>query len=365
MTSTPQTTLKRNNKVGILNEILYNGAISKSELAQRLNSSKTTISKNANELIKNNLLMEIGKGSNTIGKKSTLLNINPDIFHFVVINLSGNQFQLNIYNLRDEVLYSSSLPTPNKNDIENILENCINKYSSFNLITTIILAIPGVVKELEIISNNQLYVDIYKKIYNFSINKNIKLLVHNDIDLQAEYLFANHLKPTINNFILIGASFGIGSSIFYNKKLLTGPNNFAGEIAFTNPKLVENKIENLESRCSIYGIQKKYYEKYNIHLEQKDLCEKIKLKDEFLNKLIDEIIQELSILIVNIYYILDIKNIYLSGYLFNLRDDMISLISKNVSNFTKEEAIVQYIPLHNKSINGSLLVVKREILKLI
>ncbi|MFV0504470.1 MAG: ROK family transcriptional regulator [Lachnospirales bacterium] len=365
MSKTPQATLKKKNKISILKEILYNGALSKAELASTLNSTKTTISKNANELIEDNLLLEIGKGTNSVGKKGTLLDINPSLFHFVVISLSGSQFNLNIYNLKDEILYSVSLPLPNINEVENILEKTITKYSSFNLITTVTMAIPGVVKKGIVVSNNEIYVNIYKVINEFAINNKLKLLVHNDIDLQAEYLYANHLKSQNHNFILVGATYGIGSSIFYKGKLLTGSNHFAGEIAFTNPRLINGEIEDLEKRCSIGGLQKKYFEKYNVFLKLEELIEEIKEGDEFLNNLIDQMIDELAIIIVNMSYILDIKEIYLSGNLFDLRDDIVHKITQNILDFTKGEANVKYIPLHNKCIDGSLLVIKREILKLV
>ncbi len=362
MTKTPQTSLKTKNKKAILKEILYNGAISKTELAQKLNSTKTTVSKNANELINDNLLLEIGKGSNTIGKKSTLLDINPNLFHFIIINLSGNNFNLNIFNLKDEVLFCVTLQMPNKNDINSLLENYIIKYSSFKLISTISISVPGVVKNNFVVSNNKVYVDIYEKINNFCLHNNIKLLIHNNIDLQAEYMFST---KNVSNFILIGANFGIGSSIFYKGKLLKGSSNFAGEIGFTNPVLKNGVIENLEDRCSIRGIQKKMFDKKNIFLSQEEVIKAINNNDIFLNELIDNIINELTLLIVNMIYILDIKNIYLSGLLFELRNDIIQKICDNVLLHTKNEATIKYIPLHNKSIYGSILVVKREILKLV
>ncbi len=365
MSRTPQTILKTKNKKSILKEVVYRGGISKSELAQRLNSTKTTISKNVNELIKENLLIEIGKGSNTVGKKSTLLDINPDLFHFVIINLSSNEFSLHIYDLAENELFSQKIPIPNKNNIESILESCILKNSSFELTTTILVSIPAVVKENSIVSNNDIYIGIYEKIVDFCNNRNLKLITNNDIDLQAEYLFANYANSKNDNFILIGSNFGIGSSIFYNGKLLKGTNDFAGEISFTNPKVVDGKLENLESRCSLGGIQKKYYAKNKVHLTKEEIIEKIKAKNEFLNNLIDNMIDEISIVITNMTYILDIKNIYLSGLLFELRNDIVQKISDNILLYTNNEANIKYIPLYNKSINGSKLVLKREILKLV
>ncbi len=365
MVKTPQATLKIKNKTDILQEILVHGITSKTDLSKKLKSTKTTTSKHVNELIEDNLILEIGKGTNSLGKKSTLLDINPNLFHFMAIDLSGNEFNLKICNLKDNILYYKKLPLPNINDIHNILYTSIEKCSSLNLITTIVISIPAVVKENSIISNNKIYVDIHKKINSFAINENMKLIVHNNIDLQAEYLFAKYLKFKKSNFILIGANFGIGSSIFYNNKLLNSPNKFAGEIAFTNPKIVNNKIENLESRCSIHGIQQKYYAKNNIQLSKEDILNKIKENDVFLNSIIDDIIDELSVTIHNIIYILDIKDIYLSGYLFTLRDDMVSSIYNKLLTFCNKEANIEYIPLQNKSIEGSSLIINREVLKLI
>ncbi len=88
-------------------------------------------------LINVKLLVELDKDNNSIGKKRTLLDVNPNLFHFIIVALTGNEFILNIYNLKDEIPFSQTLLIPNKNNIKNLLENYIIKFSSFKLVTTI------------------------------------------------------------------------------------------------------------------------------------------------------------------------------------------------------------------------------------
>ncbi len=365
MQNTPQSILKIENKTAIISDILNHGAVSKAELAEKLKSTKTTISKNANELIEQNVLVETGKGSNTLGKKSTLLNINPNLFNFMVIDLSGNSFSLNIFNLQNTALFSKKIEIPSTDEIIKMIDKKICSCSSKLLLKKMVLSIPAGFNKNQIITENRRHIDIYNKIHDYCIENSIDLLVHNNIDLQAEYINANNFNNN-KNFILIGANYGIGSSIFYNGALITGSNRFAGEIGFANPRFINGKVENLESRCSVSGILKRYYKKENIELSKGELKKEISFGNELLNKFVDEMIEELSNIILNMVFILDIDTIFISGELFELRDDITFKIEEQIVKYTENKVTVKQLSFfNNKSIEGSFNIIKREILKMI
>ncbi|MFV0519516.1 MAG: ROK family protein [Lachnospirales bacterium] len=361
--SVQQSTLKIHNKKAILYYIMKNGAFSRADLAAALDSTKPTISKNVNELLEEGIIIEIGKGSNQIGKKSILLDLNPDLEHFLVINLAGNIFSLSIYNLKNEKLYELMIDMPNKFDIINILEKSVAVVGTKNILKKCILSIPAVVHGERITSNIKNYVDTYNFINDFCQRENIELFVENDLDLQGEYLLSN-MKDENGNFILVGSNYGIGSSVFINGKIYQGSNKFAGEIGFFNPYFKNDVLENLENRCSFGGMVKKYYQDCGVSLNKESFIKEVRTGNILLNKYIEDMIEELYIAIFNMSYMFDINNIILTGTLFELKEDIVDTIQEKINVVSEKTIKVSKSNEATKSIDGALLVARREILKL-
>ncbi len=359
----PQSTLKTINKKSIVSEILYHGPQSRADIALRLNSTKTTISKNTNELVENEFLIEVGKGQNNLGKKSTLLDINPSIFHYVFINLAGNFFSIYIIDLKGNVLFKKEVPILNKYDINNIIEDTINNYTNKGLLKKVVLSMPAIINGLEIISNIQIYKDIFEIVIQISNTKNLDLLIFNDVDLYGEYL--NHLTNNNSNFIVFGANHGIGSSIFINGEVYKGKFNYAGEIAYLNPKLVNGEIESLEHRCSIGGMIEIYEKEHKIALSKADFKSEINKGNKILNKYLDDAVIEISNTIYNLSYILDINDFYFTGELFDLTPNIVERLENAIFK-DNEKTINTFKPTESDySLKGVVLVMKKETLKLI
>ncbi len=361
--SVPQAQLKVKNKKEIVKHILKSGGISRADLAQALNSTKTTISKNANELVADEILIETGKGNNQVGKKSILLDINPNVFNFLVINLSGNIFNLGVFNLKNESLFNKEIEMPNINEISGILEDAVVKSNTTKTLTSCILSIPAVVHGSKVTSNQETYSKIFEKINAFCELHNIKLIVQNNIDLLGKYIISQ--DDNLKNMILIGANYGIGSSIFINGKLLKGENNFAGEIGFTNPVMVNGQIENLEKRCSIGGMVERYFKETNIQLHYNNYKKEMESENGLLLSYIDNMIVEISQSIVNMTYMFDIKTIVVTGELFELRADILSRIEKHIRDLHIDDIKIKKTEVSAKSHGGALLIAQRELLELV
>ncbi len=359
----PQSTLKAINKKSIVSELLYTGPLSRADIAIRLNSTKTTVSKNTNELVENKFLIEVGKGQNNLGKKSTLLDINPDIFHYVFINLAGNFFSIYVIDLKGEVLLKKEVPIFNKYDINNIIEETINHYSNKELLKKIVLSIPAVVNGNEIISNLQIYKDIFNIVVEIANQRELNLLVFNDVHLYGEYL--NYVSQDNASFIVVGANHGIGSSIFINGEIYKGTSNFAGEIAYCNPKLVDGKIEDLEYRCSISGMIEMYAKEKGVKLSKSDFKLEVSKGNTILESYLEKAIEEIANQIYNISYILDINDFYFTGELFDLKPTIVDDLKNKIFNNDEKTINVFKTSEDDYSLKGVILVMKKETLNLI
>ncbi len=362
MRVTPQGLLKIENKRAIITEIFNNGAISRADLAITLNSTKTTISKNVKELIDNEVLIEIGKGNNTVGKKSMLLDFNEEVFNYIFINLVGNDFQMYIVNIKFEVLINIELNNINKYDLNETIEMAI--LQSGKKIKHAILSIPAVVKDDDIFANNTIYKDLFFRLTNLFKTNDITLSVVNDMDLLGEFInYSDNEKS--KNSIVIGSNYGLGSSIFIDKVLYKGENNFAGEIAFMNPQINNGNVETMEHRCSIIGMLGMYSRDTGKQLNVEELVALALNKDNVIQGYIEDMITEVAGTINNLSYSFDIQNFYLYGLLFELNQDIVSKINERVKLISNRNIQINHFKLNGNILSGTRLHVLEEILKLI
>ena len=81
-----QSMIRINNQELIIEYILEKGALSRARISKELNISKPTVSSNAEKLIEQNILKEIGEGESSGGRKPTLLDLNYDYRIIIAMN---------------------------------------------------------------------------------------------------------------------------------------------------------------------------------------------------------------------------------------------------------------------------------------
>lgn len=87
---TPQLT-GQYNRLLILNYVKNHGVISRADLVRELGLSFPTVSSNVQSLLDGRFLLEIGEGSNTLGRKSTLFSFNKDRGYVLSIDVGRLQ----------------------------------------------------------------------------------------------------------------------------------------------------------------------------------------------------------------------------------------------------------------------------------
>lgn len=84
---TPEVCRKVNKK-NILSEIRNNAPISRTELSKRVGLSLPSVSRIVGSLIEEGVIQEVGKGTSTLGRKPTLLKLNPEYRYVFGIDCS-------------------------------------------------------------------------------------------------------------------------------------------------------------------------------------------------------------------------------------------------------------------------------------
>ena len=103
------------NRCLILNAVRSSESISRTDIAERLNLSPSTVSNITSELMKQKFIREIGPGSSqNLGRKPTLLEVDPQTWHVVGVDLERvTTVKIGIANLKCKLINKTEEPIKN------------------------------------------------------------------------------------------------------------------------------------------------------------------------------------------------------------------------------------------------------------
>ncbi len=179
------------------------------------------------------------------------------------------------------------------------------------------------------------------------------------------------------NLVYINVDMGVGAGIIIDGKLFEGSRFASGEIGFTKTKV--NSSQSLEDEISIRGLVqqiKNDSEKENnpdlltfINKDETTLnfkvCNKaLKKNDSYLIKLMEQIVEKLSFVLVNSCYLLDMDAFIIGGQLLELNYDFKSKLDEMVNESGNIEVEIGYSSLNqDEVIYGGFALALDEILK--
>lgn len=247
--------IKKINTASILNVIRKEGPVSRAYIAKKLELTPATISSNVQNLLNEKLVIEIGDGVSTGGRKPILLKFNGEELFAAVVDVGINKVKIGLMNFNGEII-QKTVCKYEKLSIDNVLEtikiNLEKIFIKFNdkIITGIGIGMHGIVdskKGTVLYSPGFNCKNITIKEY-FEEEFKINTYVDNDVRAMAygERWFGNCKKA--ENFIFVNLAVGIGSALFIDGKMYEGYNSGAGEIGH-----VKVSGNNLKCRCGSYG----------------------------------------------------------------------------------------------------------------
>lgn len=352
-----QTNVKLNNQKLILHYLANHEPVSRSKLAEALKSTKPTISKNVDELLKQNRLLEVGKANNLVGKKATLLDINKDYGHVFVIDLSKHMFKLGLIDLTNNLIaFEESYLRDLMDPIAQIDDFFSTNSYNLSTIKEIIISYPGIVGRDMVFyltneKNNEVLLNKLKKYVHKTFQKEPR--VFNDVNLAVIAEKQLGFYKNKKNIYYISGDRGIGSAMILNNQLYTGDRNAAGEIGFVlSQKKEQKKYISIENRISLNAITNRFKD-IDQELDYQEIKEKFRINNPLANEIYNEIVEELSLVISNVASILDISCFIVSGRLFELKDIILDDIKAKVSKMVPFETIINKGTIVNPSVMGA------------
>lgn len=236
-----QFEIKVYNRNLILNLIEKHKKLSRIQLAKITHMSPTSMTRIMNELISLKLIKEGTSVYEGMGRKSTMLELNTEVYYSLGIAIDVSTIKLCILNFNKEVviLKDFSIDIINETPLEIAL-------LSFNLYKKLIeenninsekvkilgISIPGTVDEKSgvIIASPRFswrdveYSKICEKIFG------LKTILENDVKSSIFNEYYRHKKHQVNALAFLNVGSGIGSSFMYKGEIIRGVDNAAGEM---------------------------------------------------------------------------------------------------------------------------------------
>jgi len=217
-----------------INAIRGHDLISRAEISKEIKLAQSTVTKIISPLVENGLIVEVGDGTSTGGRKPINLRFNNDYGFIITVKIEASKLIVALCNLSPAILSTSITEFPvglSYDELKPILIQAIREFMK-ERVFAIGITISGIVDDDSgvLISSTLLgWSDIHLRDdlkHEFGIN----IYIENDVNAFAIYQFNSEFGQNHNSFVCMTVGEGVGSGIVINGKLYKGEFGGAGEI---------------------------------------------------------------------------------------------------------------------------------------
>ncbi len=361
--------LKKHNQFTVLNEIIENQPVSRSEICKNLDVSHATISYLVKELIEQGLIVETEYSQSTGGRPPMLLEFKGENKYIVTLQIEMTKISYGVFNLNLELMDRDEVQVEGYS-IEKILDILTNKLEGLfaqnsikkESVIGIGLSIPGIYKEKEdlIIDSTSSFWEGINLKHELVKRFNLPVYIENDANLAAYYEYCYGVAEGYSNLVYMYLGEGIGGGIIIDDKLYTGSHGNGGEIGHLKVKASGSKCQCggtgcLETIASLNAITEEINKRlskgeksllsdlgrppYNLNM----LISAYQRNDYLVRNVIDEAIKYIINAISSLANIFDPDLIILGGFIndfdkdlpISIGNQLINVCYQNIANDLK------------------------------
>ena len=384
--STGNTRIRKEHTVLILDYIRRNAPVSRTGICKDTGISKPTVTRVIEKLKSDGLILETGTVDSAYGRKPVHIELNPDAFYAIGVNVTLNSVYVTLVDLCMNIIMSEKADIRNVKTSDGLLEvissqtNTIMKTSGIprKKLIGIGVGVPGLVDYdkgviLDFGVRHSMF-DI--RIRDFLEEKTgLKTIVDNNANTRVLgelwYGYAEGYK----DIIYVICSQGIGSGIICDGRILRGADNVSGEFGHMTVNVdgrecVCKKRGCLETYCSIEAFEHITIEKSKglskdiPALTYQDICRYAEQGDEFYKTRLYDTANIFSTGLANLIGIINPKMVILSGELFDesryFLDIVLDLTKKNIFSPIAQDVIfkVRKVKDNLYAIGAAALILK-------
>lgn len=352
------------------------GPISRAELAKLTQMSATSASRIVKELIEQNFINEVGQYEGNVGRRATMLEVNPNGSLIFGVNIELETIEVGIVDLNGSVLLKKKeefvLPLPPDKVLDRIVDlihEIQHDYTgSDKRIMGCGISVPGIVDfhkgtAVKVPQFGWDNVDIS----NYLQDKiDVNVFVENQVKaiLLGESLYGNAVGVESAVCIYLGS--GLGAAFMEKEELIRGVNNVAGEIGHTtvNPygTLCDcGRIGCLQTYICPAALEKESGRSIN------EIFSAQKNGEEWAIKLLERAADYLAITISNIACTNNPEVIILAGQIIDQRSEWVESVKQKLTlylwDIVEESINIHHHSMEDSGVLGASCLVLKEFLE--
>lgn len=238
-----QNFIKRENQNLVLDLIQDHDLITRAKLARLANMSPTTVSRIVASLIEVGLVKETNQHTEGVGRKATLLALNPDSFISIGIEIDEKCIRYGFFDFLGREIIIEETNMGYREDPDSVIVNLKNDIfrlidqhqTDIKKIIGVCVGLPGIVnnKTGKVIKSAQLGWENVSFAQNLEQKLGLQVFVDNELKVRAyaERLLGKNKQS--HRMVVIGFGSGVGSAVIIGNEIYRGCLNSAGEIGHT------------------------------------------------------------------------------------------------------------------------------------
>lgn len=331
--------VRKINEKLVLQEIINNGPISRSQISRNLHLNKVSVSSILNDFNKNDITTEIGEGKSTSsgGRRPTLLNINKQYGYFITIDLGPSEIKVMSIYLDGTIQRSTEIKNKFQN-LKQILPNLYEYIENHQISNTkhgllgIGIAFYGIVYQNEISYSAFLDLDGIDLAKEVREKYHVPVHIINEANSNALYQRDYSYDSKYTNIACISIHQGIGAGLILNNSLYLGYKGEAGEIGNMIIKYSNSSTpQRVESTCSETVVLNNLQDKLNLpSLSLHDVEQRYLQGDIVVKKELSTFVQNMSDIINNVIVTYAPQKIYFVSKMMELIPSLLIKIKKKI-----------------------------------
>ncbi len=237
-----QANVKLNNLHLILNTLIQHEPLSRADLVRLTHISKPTVSNLVDELIKRNLVFEIGEGQSRTGRKPILIQFNSTLKYFLVFNTGREDYHVAVSDLKGDILAKQSGefdPSQAYHDRRSLLHTCMQELlNEVGISSAALLKIHGAAPGVYVEQGKAL------KWSGFGFPEDQEMQTFFEQTFQTPVLLNHSSKLALfgekiagkareaSHAVYIDMGYGLGCAFLFNGRVYFGAKESAGEIGY-------------------------------------------------------------------------------------------------------------------------------------
>jgi N-acetylglucosamine repressor len=217
-----------------INAIRAHELISRAEMSKEIGLAQSTITKIINPLIQDGLILEVGDGTSTGGRKPINLKFNNDFGFILSVKIEASKLIVSLCNLEPAIITTSVTDYKLGISYEELFPILVSELKKMikERVFAIGITISGIVDD----DNGILISSTLLGWSNVHLRDDLKrefgigIFIENDVNAFAVYQLNSEFGKGHNSFVCMTVGEGVGSGIIIDGKLYKGEFGGAGEI---------------------------------------------------------------------------------------------------------------------------------------